>query len=160
MKIAAFDTQDWPGLWVILEPMIRAGETYALPRDMSEEAARNYWCGPDRAVFVAWIEDVVVGSYFLRANQLGPGAHVSNAGYAVHPDQYGKGIARALCRHSLETAQARGYRAMQYNFVVSSNVRAVALWEQMGFFIVGTLPDAFQHPTLGLVDAYAMYRSL
>lgn len=160
MKIEAFEAQDWPALWSILEPMIRAGETYALPRDMSEGAARNYWCGPDRAVFVARIEDVVVGSYFLRTNQPGPGAHVSNAGYAVHPAHYGKGIARALCQHSLETARTSGYRAMQYNFVVSSNVRAVALWEHMGFVIMGTLPGAFQHPSLGFVDAHVMYRAL
>ncbi len=160
MIVEPMIAQDWPGIWSIIEPMIRAGETYVLPRDMSEDAARAYWCAPDREVFIARSESAVVGSYFLRANQSGPGAHVCNAGYAVHADHFGKGIARALCRHSLETAQARGYRAMQYNFVVSSNARAVQLWQHMGSAIVGTLPGAFDHPVLGYVDAHVMFRPL
>lgn len=158
--IEPMTAQDWPQLWLVLEPMIRAGETYALPRDMSEDAARAYWCAPDRAVFVARIDDLIVGSYFLRANQMGPGAHVANAGYAVHPDHFGKGIARTLCQHSLETARAQSYRAFQFNFVVSSNVRAVGLWQAMGFEIIGTLTGAFAHPALGYVDVHVMYRTL
>ena len=151
---------DRPGIWAVLEPIIRAGETYALDRDMREEAALGYWMAPDRQAFVAEEDGQVLGTYFLRANQAGGGNHVANTGYAVHPQATGRGIARALCAHSLETARARGFRAMQFNFVVSSNAPAVHLWQAMGFRIAGTMPGGFRHPTLGFVDAYMMYRDL
>jgi ribosomal protein S18 acetylase RimI-like enzyme len=160
MQIRPATDADWSAIWAAIAPTIRAGATYALPRHMSEADARAYWCGPDRDVFVAEIDGLITGSYFLRANQAGPGAHVSNAGYIVHPRFAGRGVATALCAHSLEEARARGFRAMQFNFVVSSNVRAVRLWQHMGFAIVGTLPGAFAHPDLGFVDAYVMFRSL
>ena len=152
---------DWPGIWAVLEPMIREGETYPLDRDMDEQAARTYWNAPDKTVFVALdAADEIVGTYTLRPNSTGPAAHVANAGYCVRPDQRGKGIAQALCRHSLTTARAQGYRAMQYNLVVSTNARAVRLWQHMGFAIVGTLPGAFRHPNAGFVDAYVIYQQL
>ena len=132
---------------------------------MSEEAARAYWLGPDKTVFVAVDPggdeaNDVVGSYYLRANAAGPAAHIGNAGYIVRADQQGRGVASTLCTHSLEEARRQGYRGMQYNLVVSSNVRAVRLWQHMGFAIAGTLPAAFRHPLLGYVDAYVMVRSL
>jgi ribosomal protein S18 acetylase RimI-like enzyme len=111
-------------------------------------------------VFVADTGGTIVGTSFVRANQLGGGGHVANAAYATAQDAQGKGIARAMCQHSLEHARARGFRAMQFNFVVATNTRAIALWRGMGFSIVGTLPDAFAHPTLGYVDALVMHRSL
>ncbi len=151
---------DDDAIWAILEPIIRAGEAYALPRDWSREAALAYWHSPDHDVFVAEDDGAIVGTYFLCANHLGGGAYVANAGYATAQDAQGKGVARAMCEHSIDHARSRGFRAMQFNFVIASNTRAVALWQRMGFTIVGTLPGAFAHPTLGYVDAYVMYRNL
>jgi len=151
---------DRDGIWRVLEPMIRAGETYPLPRDMSEGDALAYWFAPEHAVFVADGRGVVLGTYYLRANNRGGGAHVANCGYVVAPDATGQGVARAMCAHSLEEARGRGFHAMQFNFVISSNERAVRLWQSMGFAIVGRLPAVFEHPRLGFVDAFVMFRKL
>lgn len=160
MQIRTAQAQDHDAIWKILEPVIRAGETYTLPRDMTREDALAYWHTPGHAVFVAEDNGEIVGTYFLRANQKGGGAHVANCGYITAPWAGGRGIASAMCRHSLEHAKTRGFRAMQFNFVVSTNERAVRLWQSMGFGIVGRLPQAFEHPTLGAVDALVMYRLL
>ena len=151
---------DSPSLWRILAPMIAEGETYPLPRDMKEAAAIAYWFSPGHAVFVAEDDGKVVGTYYLRANQDAGGSHVCNCGYVTLPEARGKGVARAMCRHSLQTARARGFRAMQFNLVISTNEAAVHLWQRCGFKIVGTLPGAFRHPTQGFVDAYVMYQRL
>lgn len=155
----AADT-DRDAVWRIVEPHIRAGETFAMPRDWTREEALAYWFAPAHAVFVADAEGAVLGSYYLRANQFGPGDHVANCGYATAPHAAGRGVARAMCAHSLDEARSRGFTAMQFNIVVSSNARAVALWQSFGFAIAGTLPGAFRHPALGPVDAYVMWRSL
>jgi ribosomal protein S18 acetylase RimI-like enzyme len=152
--------QDEPRIWRILEPMIRAGETYPLPRDMSRDETSAYWFSLGHEVFVAEEIGAVVGTYFLKPNQKGGGAHVANGGYVVAADAGARGIGRAMCEDSLRRAKERGFRAMQFNFVVSSNDRAVRLWQSCGFDIVGRLPAVFNHPTLGLVDAYVMYRTL
>jgi ribosomal protein S18 acetylase RimI-like enzyme len=152
--------QDSDSIWVILEPVIRAGETYTLPRDLSQEASLGYWLSPDHEVFVAKDNDEIVGTYFLRANQKGGGSHVANCGYMTAPHATGRGVARAMCAHSLDLARERGFRAMQFNFVVSTNERAVRLWQRFGFQIVGCLPKAFKHPAQGFVDAYVMYLQL
>jgi ribosomal protein S18 acetylase RimI-like enzyme len=102
----------------------------------------------------------VLGTYYIRPNQSGGGRHVCNCGYVTASEAAGRGVARAMCAHSLEHARARGYRAMQFNFVVSTNTRAVALWQAMGFSIVGRLPGAFAHPALGDVDAFVMFQAL
>ena len=151
---------DADAIWEILEPTIRAGETYTLPRDMTREQALTYWFAPANEVFVAEENGEVVGTYFLHANQKGGGAHVANCGYMTSVRASGRGVARAMCRHSLDHAKTRGFRAMQFNFVVSTNQRAVRLWQSFGFEIVGRLPGAFQHPTAAYVDAYVMYRDL
>ena len=151
---------DADALWAILEPVIRAGETYTLPRDMNRESALAFWLSPNHAVFVAEDNHSVVGTYILRANQQGGGAHVANCGYMTAPHATRRGVARAMCAHSLERARERGFRAMQFNFVISTNERAVRLWQKFGFEIVGCLPKAFEHPTVGFVDAYIMYRQL
>ena len=151
---------DDPALWAILEPVIRAGETYTLDPDLTEAAALAYWTGPDKACFVAEADGRVVGTYYLRANQAGGGRHVCNCGYMVATAAAGRGVARAMCAHSLDEARARGFRAMQFNFVVSTNQRAVALWRSMGFDTVGRLPGAFHHPVQGDVDALVMFRTL
>lgn len=151
---------DDDAVWSILEPIVRAGETYAVPRDWTRADTLAYWHAPGHEVFVATDGDSTVGTYFLCPNQRGGGAHVANAGYATAARAQGKGIAAAMCEHSLARARERGFRAMQFNFVIASNTRAVALWQRMGFLIVGTLPGAFEHPTLGDVDAHIMYRRL
>src|SRR5438309_11975817 len=140
MVVRAARPVDAPLLGAILEPLIRAGETYAVPRDMAEAEAIAYWMGSDRETFVAEEGGRVFGTYYLRANQLGGGAHVANCGYMTSTEATGRGIARLMCTHSLERAVAKGFRAMQFNFVVSTNERAVRLWQSFGFEIVGTLP--------------------
>jgi ribosomal protein S18 acetylase RimI-like enzyme len=152
--------QDHPAIWAILEPVIRAGETYALPRNMPEDAALAYWFTPGNEVFVAEADGQVLGTYLLRANQQGGGAHVANCGYMTAANATGRGVASAMCEHSLTHARAHNFRAMQFNFVVSTNLRAVQLWQRHGFEIVGRLPTAFQHPQHGYVDAYVMHRLL
>jgi len=151
---------DASAIWRILEPMIRAGETYTLPRDMTRAAALAYWSAPGHTVFVAAEGDQLLGTYFLQANQQGGGAHVANCGYVTATPAAGRGVARAMCAHSLDQARTRGFRAMQFNFVVSTNERAVALWQRFGFDIVGRLPGAFEHPDKGTVDALVMYKIL
>jgi len=151
---------DRAAIWGILEPVIRAGETYALPADMSEADAIAYWTGPGREVFVAEQDGQVVGTYFLGANQKGGGDHVANAAYATLPAMRGRGIARGMVGHSLVEAARRGFSAMQFNFVVSSNKDAVHLWQSLGFEVVGRLSGAFRHPQLGPVDALVMFRRL
>ncbi len=152
--------QDADAIWAILSPVIAAGETYALPRDMSREQALAYWLGDDRRTYVAEVDGAVAGTYYLRANQAGGGDHVCNCGYMTAPSAQGRGVARAMCAHSLELARTLGFRAMQFNLVVSTNTRAVALWQAMGFEIVGRLPGAFRHPRQGAVDALVMFRTL
>ena len=160
MLIRPATQQDRRAIWRILEPVIRAGETYTLPRDMSEADAVAYWCGPDRETFVAEEGGAIVGTYYIRANQKGGGAQVANCGYMTAAGSTGKGIARRMCEHSLQHARARGFKAMQFNFVVSSNERAVRLWQSLGFETVGRLPCAFEHPRHGFVDALVMFRAL
>ena len=160
MPIHPATDSDRDAIWAILEPMIRSGETYTLPRDVTKQQALEYWFAPDKETFV-WKEDgEVLGTYFLKANQQGGGAHVCNCGYVTAAAAQGRGIARQMCLHSLERAKERGFRAMQFNFVVSTNTRAVKLWSDLGFEIVGRLPLAFEHPTQEFVDALIMYRKI
>jgi ribosomal protein S18 acetylase RimI-like enzyme len=160
MLIRAVFDGDADAIWSIMEPIIRAGETYSLPRDMSKESALAYWFLPEREVFVVEENGGIVGTYCLQANQKGGGAHVANCGYMTAVSATGRGVARAMCAHSLDRARERGFRAMQFNFVIGTNERAVRLWQSLGFEIAGRLPGAFCHPTLGYVDAYIMYRDL
>lgn len=161
MRIRSATSADHDAIWRILEPVIRAGETYALPRGMTREDALAYWLGADRITFVATTEDgQIIGTYYLRANQMGGGAHVANCGYVTAANAQGKGVARAMCEHSLAKARTSGFRAMQFNFVIASNERAVKLWTALGFDTIGRLPEAFEHPRLGYVDALVMFRSL
>jgi ribosomal protein S18 acetylase RimI-like enzyme len=151
---------DDDAIWAILEPTFRAGETYPIPRDISRADALAYWRSPGHSVFVAELGGRIVGTYYLRANNRGGGSHVANCGYMVAPAANGRGVARAMCAHSLELARERGFTAMQFNFVIASNERAVRLWQSSGFEVAGRLPNAFQHPRLGLVDALVMVRAL
>lgn len=160
MQIRSATPADAGDIAAILMPTIRAGTTYALDPAMREAEALAYWMAPEKETFVAEADGAILGTYYLRANQTGGGAHVCNCGYMVSASASGRGIARAMAGHSLEHARARGYRAMQFNFVVSTNTRAIGLWESLGFAIVGRLPGAFRHPEHGFVDALVMYRSL
>ena len=160
MLIRPARPEDAAAIWSIIGPIIRAGDTYALDPQMREADALAYWLGPDKETFVAEDDGLILGTYYLRPNQAGGGAHVCNCGYMTSTAATGRGIARLMCKHSLDHARARGYRAMQFNFVVSSNERAVRLWESHGFTIVGRLPLAFRHPTRGYVDALVMFQPL
>ena len=160
MTIRAALASDSDAIWAILEPVIRAGETYTLPREMARQEALAFWFAPRHEVFIAEESGQAVGTYFLRPNQAGGGAHVANCGYITATAAPGRGVGRLMCAHSLDHARIRGFRAMQFNFVVAANERAVRLWQSLGFEIVGRLPEAFLHPALGYVDAYVMYRVL
>ena len=160
LRVRPAQAADDDAIWRVIEPAFRAGETYPLPRDISRDEALAYWRSPGHAVFVAEGDGEILGTYYLRANQRGGGAHVANCGYIVDPAAMGKGVARTMAAHSLAAAKDRGFRAMQFNFVISSNERAVRLWQSLGFKIVGRLPDAFDHPRLGFVDALVMVRRL
>jgi ribosomal protein S18 acetylase RimI-like enzyme len=160
LTIRPATTADETAIWSIIEPVIRAGETYALPTDMSEANALRYWTGPDRETFIAEDNGSAVGTYYIRVNQPGGGAHVANCGYMTHAAAQGRGIGRRMCEHSLVHARMRGFRAMQFNFVISSNERAVRLWQSLGFDIVARLPLAFRRPSGEYVDAFVMFKSL
>jgi L-amino acid N-acyltransferase YncA len=160
MLIRAAHADDAAAIWSIIRPTIRAGETYTLDPMMSEADALAYWTSPDKETFVAEDKGVVLGTYYMRVNQAGGGQHVCNCGYVTSEAATGRGVARSMCAHSLRHARTRGFRAMQFNFIVSTNDRAVRLWQSLGFEIVGTLPLAFEHPKHGFVDAFVMFRSL
>jgi ribosomal protein S18 acetylase RimI-like enzyme len=160
MQIRPAQLVDKTAIAEVIVPTIREGTTYALDSDMTEAEALSYWLAPDKEVFVAEEDGLVLGTYYIRQNQAGGGRHVCNCGYMTRAGATGRGIARAMCQHSLKYARGRGYRAMQFNFVVSSNDRAVRLWQDLGFQIVGRLEKAFQHPGQGFVDALVMYQAL
>ncbi|MEB2314354.1 MAG: GNAT family N-acetyltransferase [Polyangiaceae bacterium] len=154
------EASDAAGIAAIILPTIREGATYALDSDMSEADALAYWLAPDKDTFVLEEDGVILGTYYIRTNQLGGGRHVGNCGYMTSAKAMGRGVARRMCEHSMEYARSKGYHAMQFNFVVSANERAVRLWQSLGFEIVGRLPLAFLHPTKGYVDALTMYKTL
>jgi L-amino acid N-acyltransferase YncA len=160
MTIRPATKDDHDSIWQILEPMIRRGDTYTLPRDMSKDQALEFWFAQGNETFVWQDSSTILGTYFLRANQRGGGSHVANCGYVTAASAEGRGIARAMCQHSLQRARERGFRAMQFNFVVSTNQRAVKLWTELGFNIVGRLPGAFEHPEQGFVDALIMHQKI
>ena len=151
---------DAAAITAIIVPTIREGATYALDPSLSEIEALAYWMSSDKETFVAEEDGVILGTYYMRPNQAGGGRHVCNCGYMTRADAVGRGVARRMCGHSLSHARAVGYRAMQFNLVVSTNERAVRLWQSMGFQIVGRLPAAFRHPLMGYVDALVMYQQL
>lgn len=161
ISIEAFRDADWPEIWAILEPVFREGETYAYAPDISEAEARRVWVEAPQSTYVARDETgAVLGTYYLKANQPGLGAHVCNCGYATGTAARGRGVASAMCEHSQVVAREAGFLHMQYNLVAASNEGAVRLWRKHGFEIVGALPGAFRHARQGFVDAYVMYKTL
>ncbi|MBM3981979.1 MAG: GNAT family N-acetyltransferase [Planctomycetes bacterium] len=151
---------DWPRVWALFQLAAARGDVFAYDDATTEETARKLWFDAPAVCFICEVGGAFAGTYYVRPNQPGRGAHVANAGYLVEPAFRGRGLAVALCEHSLETARARGFTAMQFNFVVSTNAAAVRAWERCGFATVGRVPRAFRHAELGLVDALVMYRDL
>jgi ribosomal protein S18 acetylase RimI-like enzyme len=151
---------DFDALWPMLCCVIRAGETYAIDPDLSREAARALWMEGPRGTWLAEIDGAPAGTFYIKTNQPGGGAHVCNAGFVVDAAARGQGLARAMCLRAQAEARSLGYLAMQFNFVVETNAGAIALWQRLGFETVGRLPHAFRHPTAGLVDARVMYKWL
>jgi len=160
MKVRAATKADRDAIWKIFHEVVATGDTYALDPLMSREEALGYWFGANTQTYVAERAGRVMGTYILRPNQSGGGSHVANAGFMVSPDAHGQGIGRTMAEHCLSEARRLGFRAMQFNFVVSTNESAIRLWKQLRFEIVGTLPGAFRHPEKGYVDVYMMHRSL
>lgn len=158
--LRAAQAADHDRLWSLLEPVFGAGETYAIDPEITREDALDWWQGGTHDAFIAEAGGDVLGSYYICANQQGGGAHVCNCGFVTAIAAQGRGVARAMLAHALAEAHRRGFYAMQFNHVVSTNARAIRLWQQHGFKIVGRLPGAFRHPKDGLVDAYVMYRLL
>jgi len=160
LQIREASAPDSGAIWDIFHAVVSRGDTYAFDPKIPREDALAYWLHPANRCFVAEREGRIVGTYILKANQPGHGAHVANAAYMVSPDARGLGVGRAMGEHSLTEARRLGFRAMQFNFVVSTNESAVRLWQRLGFSIVGTLPGAFHHSSGRYVDAYVMFRSL
>jgi len=153
-------SDDHDAIWTILEPVYRAGETYCIPTDITRDEALADWFATPFTAFVAEVDGRVLGASHVGRNRPGPASHVANASFATHPEARGKGIARALVTHAMDWATSQGFRAMQFNFVVSTNADAVHSWQKAGFQIVGRLPGAFLHPREGYVDALVMYQDL
>lgn len=151
---------DYAGIWPIIQGIFSQGTTYSFAPDLPREEGCRLWMEIPQATYVATENGQIIGTYFLKPNQPGLGSHVANAGYAVSPAARGKGVGRALCLHSLNEAKALGFKAMQFNFVVSTNQIAIRLWQECGFHIAGRLEKAFNHREQGFVDVYVMYQWL
>ena len=160
MIIREAKKEDWEFIWPIFQEIVEAGETYAYETDTSKEQAEKIWLEAPRRTFVFEEDGIILGTYYLKTNQSGPGNHVCNCGYMVSSQARGRGLATTMCEHSQKVAVELGYKAMQFNFVASSNEGAVRLWSKLGFETVGHLPKAFNHPVNGYVDALVMYKWL
>ncbi len=160
ISIRSATPNDHAALWSILEPIFRDGDTYTVDPDINREAALAYWAAPGNLVFVAEHAGTVLGTFYIKRNQGGGGAHVCNCGFATDRAAQGQGVGRKMLAQCLVEASKAGFRAMQFNFVVATNTRAVSIWQEAGFQIVGRLPGAFHHPAQGDVDALVMYKNL
>jgi ribosomal protein S18 acetylase RimI-like enzyme len=160
MVIRNATESDKPAIWQIIKAVIATGDTYVFDPNSPEDEMMSYWFSPDKHVYVAEVVDEVLGTFWLKPNQPGLGSHVCNAAYMVAPSAAGKGIGRQMAEYSLDEARRLGFKAMQFNFVVSSNTAAVNLWRSIGMEIIGEIPDAFDHRERGMTSAYIMYREL
>lgn len=161
ISIRAADPQiDMEHIWTIFKKVIQSGDTYVFDPNATIDYVEKYWLTPHIDTFVAETNGEILGTYFIKPNQIDLGNHIANCGYMVSPSHQGKGIGRLLCEHSQEFAISKGYLGIQFNIVVSTNLVAVNLWQKMGFKIIGTTPNGFRHHTRGLVDTYIMYKSL
>jgi GNAT superfamily N-acetyltransferase len=161
VHIREAQAQDWPRIWPFFARIVAAGETYAYPEDLTEQTARPWWMEPPPGrTVVATGGDVVLGSAKMGPNRPGRGAHIATASFMVDPACHGRGVGRALGQHVVDWARAAGYRGIQFNAVVETNTAAVRLWQSLGFVIMTTVPEAFDHPRLGLVGLHVMYQRL
>ena len=160
MNLRQATKADEDAIWDIFQAVVSPGDTYVFAPDISREEALAYWFRADTHTYVAESDGGIVGTYILKPNQPSLGSHVANAAFMVSPSARGLGVGRRMAEHCLEEARRLRFRAMQFNFVVSTNEPAVRLWQQLGFTIVGTLPGAFRHSQRGFVDAYVMFRTL
>ena len=160
MQIRQAAASDGEHIWNIFHLVVTRGDTYTFDPETSHDDALAYWLHPSNWCYVAEFEREVVGTYILKANQPALGSHVANAAFMVASHARGRGVGRRMGEHALNEARRLGFRAMQFNFVVSTNEPAITLWQQLGFKIVGTLPGAFRHADKGFVDALVMFRSL
>lgn len=162
MKIRKADpTKDYDDIWEIFSNVIQTGDTYVFDPNTPKESLLKLWLADYMDTFVA-VDDngKIVGTYFIKANQIDLGSHIANCGYMVNPKSQGKGIGKLLCEHSIEFAKQKGFLGIQFNIVVSTNTNAINLWKKLGFEIIGTTPKGFRHKELGLMDTYIMYRAL
>src|ERR1043166_961979 len=160
ITIRPVEDADFDAIWRIFNQVVQQGDTYTYDPGTTKDQSHSIWISREHSTYVACIDNQILGTYILKPNQPGLGSHVANAGYMVGIEGRGKGIGKAMCEHSLQEARRMGFTAMQFNMVVSTNESAIALWQKLGFSIVGTLPQAFRHKELGLVDAYVMHRFL
>jgi ribosomal protein S18 acetylase RimI-like enzyme len=160
IEIRTATAEDSAQIWEIIREVISKGDTYTFDPNSSKETMLNYWCGPDRHTYVATDDGKIVATFMLRDNQPGLGSHIANGSYMVSEKVSGKGIGKIIGEFSLKEAKRLGYKAMQFNIVIKSNIRAVNLWQKLGFTIIGEIPDAFNHSVNGLTNAYIMYRKL
>jgi GNAT superfamily N-acetyltransferase len=160
VQIQKANPQDFEQIWPTFQAVVQGGDTYTYPLDITKEEAKSLWFAPDKTIHIATVNGEFAGTYYLRPNQPGLGSHVSNAGFMVNPIIRGKGVGKQMGLHALALAREQGYYAMQFNSVVSTNTYAVHLWKSLGFEIIATVPKAFQHKMLGLVDIFIMHRFL
>jgi ribosomal protein S18 acetylase RimI-like enzyme len=160
IEIRKAKPEDRKQIWHILQAVIQRGDSFVYPAEWSEQTMTDYWCASDKHTYVALVNGELAGTFFMKDNQPGRGAHIANAGYMVSDKHTGMGIGHAMGEFSLKEAKRLGYKAMQFNIVVKSNTHAVKLWKKLGFNIIGEIPEAFDHPQLGLTNAYVMYQKL
>ena len=160
MLIRPATEADWPHVWELFRSVAASGDVFAYDESTTEDTARKLWFNSPAVCYVAVIDEQFAGTYYVRPNQPGRGSHVANAGYMVMPTFRGRGLARAMCEHSLDVTRQLGFTAMQFNFVVATNTVAVRVWEACGFAVVARLPGVFRHASLGLVDSLVMFRVL
>jgi GNAT superfamily N-acetyltransferase len=161
MEIRPFIATDWPEVWPIVRDIVRAADTYVYDPAMTEAEARAIWIEkPPGLTVVAREDERILGSAKMGPNRPGPGSHIATASFMVAAEARGRGVGTALCRYALDWARGRGFAGMQFNAVADSNRGAIEIYRRLGFDVVGTVPGAFAHPTLGRVGLHVMYRAL
>jgi len=160
VQISEITKSDFENFWPVFRTVVEAQETYAFDPNIDFESAYRLWCLSPHKTYAIKQNGLILGSYYIKPNAAGPGSHIANCGYMVSPENRGQGIARQLCLHSQQVAIELGYHAMQFNSVVCSNEIAIHLWKKLGYKVIGTIPNAYRHKTLGFVDAFIMYKQL
>ena len=160
MKIRETNPNDYNSVWEIFRNVIKTGDTYVFDPDTKKEDLSNHWFAPYMKTYVAEEQNEILGTYIIKPNQIDLGSHIANCSYMVKPNAQGKGVGKLLCKHSIENAKILGFKAIQFNIVVSTNKTAIKIWKKFEFKIIGTIPNGFKDIKLGYVDAYIMHREL